>query len=141
MAKKQNTINHEPSGSVLYEKVGNKYIPVCEYFTTEYWRDGTYLVRIKPGQRQITSMVYLGGQDAALEAALQVVGDKVIKTIVNKTVTPKDMPKTLTKKQQEVFALWKEAFKQDIVHLPSIHEAILAGIAELREHIEKQRKY
>jgi len=92
----------EPKGNVLYEKVGSKYIPVAQHFTTDYWRDGAYLVRIKPGCRTATSEVWRPDYKAILAAAREMEDELV--HLLAKADKPQLKAHTLSEKQ---VAAWK----------------------------------
>jgi hypothetical protein len=129
---------HNPDANTLYQKVGNKYVPVAEHVTSDYFRNGSYLVIVRPGRRSITSMVF-PKTDASIEAALEVVGEGMVKIMLEAARTPTNVPKELVPKQIKAFKMWKEAFHTNAVWFPSTREILDAGLVELRKFLQESR--
>lgn len=131
----------EPITNTLYEKRGNKYLPVAEYFTTDYWRSGNYLVQIQPSMRSISQMIF-PKTEAEVESALKAVGDGMIKAMHDKANTPTNpKPENLTRKQKKAIEMWRDAFGDNFVMFPSKQAIIDAGLNELRSMLKNTKPY
>ena len=138
MKKKQEV---EPTTNTLYEKRGNKYVPVAEYFTTDYWHNGNYLVQIQPGMRSSSRLIF-PKNEAEVEAAMKAVGDGILKAMRDKANTPsKPKPEEFTSKQKKAIEMWKEAFGDNFVMFPSKQEIVDAGLNELRNMLKNTKHY
>jgi len=136
MLKPQKAMTKEPSGTTLYAKEGNRYVPVSEHYTFDYYRNGTYLVIVRPGCRSLCTM--LRPAIPEVEAALKIAGEGMLNAMMNARNSPRK-PERLTPAQVKAFKAWTEAFETDCVTLPSGQEIIEAGLAELRRYIEDTR--
>lgn len=138
MKKKQEV---EPTTNTLYERRGNKYVPVAEYFTTDYWSNGNYLVQIKPGARSMTRLIF-PKSEPEVEAALKAVGNGMLEAMRDKAHTPTNpKPEDFTPKQKKAVEMWKEAFGNNFVYFPSKQEIVDAGLDELRNMLKNTKPY
>lgn len=128
----------EPDATTLYQRVGKKYVPVAEYADTDYWREGCYQVIVRPGYRSIKSCLF-PPREAAVEAALTIVGEGMVKKMLDAAVTPR-VSTPLSTKQVRAFKAFKEAFKTDVAWLPSAQDVVEAGLEELRKYFKEVDK-
>ena len=134
--KNQKLIEH-PDSDTLYQKIGKRYIPVSQYATIDYWREGTYLVQIRPGMRSYQRMIYPKKADD-VEATLKLLQEGILQKMLEKRSVPNSPTREkLTPKQVKAFQVWKEAFGQDTVWLPSAAEIVEAGLEEVRKYWEE----
>jgi hypothetical protein len=127
----------ELRGNVLYEKVGRKYVPVSQYESLDYLRNGTYLIIVRPGCRSVMRMVHLV-RVPEVDAALKIFGEGMMRTMIKKADTPKTK-EPLTPEQVKAFKAWEKAFKEPRVWFPSLAEVAEAGLEELRKYFKESQ--
>ena len=110
MSKKE-VVKVNPSAHTLYEKQGNKFVPVSEHMTFDYWREGWYLTHITPNVRSITTEVRPSYPD--LLAAVRDMEDELCKILLNVSEA-KPGNKHLTPKQMKAWEKLKEDFGDEI---------------------------
>jgi len=138
-AKSQELVR--PGTNTLYEKRGNKYVPVAEYYTCDYFRKGNYLLQIMPGMTSIVSMVH-PRTVPEVESALQYVSEGMLHAMRDKARTPVNpSPDNLTPKQKKALEAWRDAFGDNPVWFPSQQDIVDAGISMLRKRLEETTKY
>jgi hypothetical protein len=99
------------------------------------WPYGQYLLQSRDGGLSLKSIPPTYYPE--LEASLSIIQDAFTKAIADKKVSPQLQAKysKLTKKQQEAWKQWKEAFKTDVVYLPSNQELAEAGVQAIRKYM------
>ena len=99
------------------------------------WPYGQYLLESRNGGISLKSIPPTYYPE--LEASLSIIQDAFTKAIADKKVSPQLQKKysKLTKKQQAAWKQWKEAFKTDVVYLPSNQELAEAGIQAIRDYM------
>lgn len=125
---------NKPKSQTLYEKIGNKYVPVSEYVAIEHWRKGSYLVQVMPGYRSITRMVF-PKSTPEVEATLKIMAEAILKRMQVKSVdATTNKQKKLTRRQRKVMEDWGKAFGDAMVWLPSRHEVVQDGVDAIRNY-------
>ncbi len=126
---------NEPTSTTLYSKEktekGHRFVPVAEYCHTDYYREGSYLLTVRPGRRTIIAMVF-PNRVAEVEAALEHVSDGMLDAMTKAAVEPTNKPKRMTTKQVKAFREYCKAFKIETIWHSSAQAVIDAGLAELR---------
>ena len=108
---------------------------VCRDVFDRTWPYGQYLLESRNGGISLKSIPPTYYPE--LEASLSIIQDAFTKAIADKKISPqlKEKYSKLTKKQQEAWEQWKEAFKTDVVYLPSNQELAEAGIQAIRDYM------
>lgn len=125
-------VEFEPQAHTLYEKQGSRYVPAADHTTTDYWREGNYLVTVRPGSPSIRRMVW-PRDNAEVEAAMVKVEDAMTKAMLAKRREPTQKFTPAAIKAWEKFC---KIAKCDTVWTPSIYEVVQAGLEVVRKELK-----
>lgn len=131
----------QPSSHTLYEKQGRKFVPVASYVATDYWRDGCYLVQVKPGSRSINSVAY--PKYPEILVAVKSLENNLIK-IIKEASEARPVNRELTKKELKVWEKLKKEFGKQILWFPSyseIAEKIMSAIQKRAEDLKRDYEF